>query len=48
MKTPLSQRLIPVVHVTDFQTKYYEINEPGKLAWGLEGEVMKVEYSHVA
>ncbi len=101
MKTPLSPRLIPVVHVTDFQTKvnpievglsvlvdgrkafiyehmlndgfyqrekiviqfsekhpkfadglfqtkYYEINEPGKLAWGHEGEVMKVEYLHVA
>ena len=101
MKTPLSKRLIPVVHVTDFetkvkptevglsvlvdgrkafiyehmlndgfyqrekiviqfsekhpkfidglfQTKYYEINEPGKLTWGHKGEVKKVEYLHVA
>lgn len=101
MKTPLSTRLIPVVHVTDFktkvnplavglsvlvdgrkaliyehmlndgfykrekivirfledhpkwinglfQTKYYEMNEPGKLKWGHDGEVMKVEYLHVA
>jgi len=26
-----------------FQTKYYEMNEPGKLSWGYEGEVMEVE-----
>ena len=25
-----------------FQTKYYEINEPGKLSWGHEGAVMEV------
>ena len=31
-----------------FQTKYYEINEPGKLKWGLDGAVMELEYLHVA
>ena len=31
-----------------FQTKYYEINEPGRLSWGHKGEVMKLEYLHVA
>ena len=25
-----------------FQTKYYEINEPGELEWGHDGEVMEV------
>ena len=30
-----------------FQTKYYEMNEPGKLSWGYEGAVMEVEYLHV-
>ena len=27
-----------------FQTKYYMMNEPGKLDWGHEGEVMVVEH----
>ena len=27
-----------------FQTKYYEFNAPGKLAWGDDGAVMEVEY----
>ena len=27
-----------------FQTKYYRMNEPGRLEWGHEGEVMNVEY----
>lgn len=26
-----------------FQTQYYEINEPGRLEWGHEGQVMNVE-----
>ena len=28
-----------------FQTKYYEMNEPGKLLWGHEGEVMEVMHN---
>ena len=26
-----------------FQTHYYEMNKPGKLSWGYEGEVMELE-----